>query len=99
MFQKGPGYVLAFGDPLQRGALGDAGGDSGQRHEAGPKLGLEQGDGARWTSSPTCPVLELGWRWWCQGMGPLDGMACQAGSGYTLCAWRAGGRERPPIWL
>ena len=38
---------------LSKGTLGDAGGDGGQRHEAGPKLGLEQGDGARWTSPPT----------------------------------------------
>lgn len=44
---------------LSKGALGDAGGDGGQRHEAGPKLGLEQGYGARWTSAPTRPVPEL----------------------------------------
>ena len=72
---------------LSKGVLGDAGGSSGQRHEAGPKLGLEQGDGARWTSPPhptPRPVPELGWSWLCQGMGYPNGMACQAGAGYTL---------------
>lgn len=51
MFQKGPGYVLAFGDPFQRRFGGCR---WGQLTEARswPKLGLEQGDGARWTSPP-----------------------------------------------
>ena len=64
---------------LSRGVLGDAGGDSGQRHEAGPKLGLEQGDGARWTSSPTRPVPKLGWRWFAREWGPWMGWHARLG--------------------
>lgn len=60
MFQKGPNASPHFGT-LSKAPWGDAGGDGGQRHEAGPKLGLEQGYGARWTSPPTRPVPELRW--------------------------------------
>ena len=98
MFQKGPGYILAFGDPFQR-CLGGCRWGQWTEARSWPQVRPRARGWGKMDLITYPPSARTRVEMVCQGMGPLDGMACQAGSGYTLCAWRAGGRKRPPIRL